>query len=148
MPYKDPEERRVYMRKRYAIKKDEINQYQKNWRDTHQEQEKLRHKIYYENNKEDIREISRINEKLYRETEHGFKMRTFKNWKRSGMIYDDWNEMYDTYMMTWNCHYCGVELVEGIKGGNNKCLDHNHETGEVRGILCKSCNRRDVFKNC
>lgn len=147
MPHKDPEVRREYMRKRYAIKKDEINQYQKNWRDTHQEQETLRHKIYYENNKEDINEKNRINGKLYLGTEHGFKMRTFKNWRRSGIIYDDYDELLDTLLMTWNCNYCDIPLEDG-RGKNSKNLDHDHETGEPRGVICKRCNLLDVFKNC
>lgn len=33
------------------------------------------------------------------------------------------------------CAICKIEL-----SGAKACLDHNHETGAVRGILCQPCN--------
>ena len=35
------------------------------------------------------------------------------------------------------CEICGVEWQEGQ---NKLCIDHNHNTGKIRGILCKACN--------
>lgn len=37
----------------------------------------------------------------------------------------------------WHCPICG-KIIE--PGSSDACLDHNHNTGEIRGVLCRSCN--------
>ncbi len=38
-----------------------------------------------------------------------------------------------------NCPICGV-LMSGDTLSNRKCIDHNHETNEIRGVICSGCN--------
>mgnify|MGYP001159461112 FL=1 len=38
----------------------------------------------------------------------------------------------------WMCPICEVEKIREFK--NDICLDHNHETGKIRGYICGSCN--------
>ena len=37
------------------------------------------------------------------------------------------------------CAVCGLPDVENIHG--KLCIDHNHKTGKVRGLLCNPCNK-------
>tara|TARA_R110000787_G_scaffold6418_1_gene22440 strand:- start:674 stop:1000 length:327 start_codon:yes stop_codon:yes gene_type:complete len=97
-------------------------------------------KKWRENNPDYIKE--------YNKSEAGLKSKRISDWKRRGVSRDcDFDEIYDIYISTDLCDYCNVELVEGGKRCNRtKCLDHNHKTREVRGIICHTCNRREVFR--
>jgi hypothetical protein len=36
-----------------------------------------------------------------------------------------------------SCEICGIRWEEGQ---DKLCLDHDHNTGKIRGVLCKHCN--------
>ena len=38
------------------------------------------------------------------------------------------------------CPICGQEFAENCERLDKPCLDHDHETGEVRGIIHARCN--------
>jgi len=37
----------------------------------------------------------------------------------------------------WKCPICGKTIEPG---SSDACLDHNHNTGAIRGVLCRQCN--------
>ena len=66
------------------------------------------------------------------------------NWKRYGIICN-YDEMYEKYLNTNTCDFCKKE----IKMSRNRCLDHDHNitnSYNVRGVLCRRCNFKDVLK--
>lgn len=52
------------------------------------------------------------------------------------------DEIWKIYKETEECFYCGVSFEN-----RKKNLDHCHDTGAIRGVLCCSCNKLDVLKN-
>jgi len=66
-------------------------------------------------------------------------------WKSWGIIWDDYNIIYDLYITTTNCDYCNKEF----KDSQDRCLDHDHsinDSNNIRGFLCRVCNTKDVLK--
>ena len=125
-----PEEKKVYDAKRYNEKREQIlNQKAVYYQEIREEKA-----AYYQENKEKIA--------AYRQTEAGKKSSRIWGWKKSGVIHHDFDELYQMYIDTKNCDICKVELCEGNFGSNKRVLDHDHSTGEVRNILCHTCNVR------
>lgn len=60
--------------------------------------------------------------------------------QRYGITVDE----YESLIANQNnaCAICEVEIPDKLeyKGKRRSVVDHNHETGEVRGILCLKCN--------
>jgi type IV secretory pathway VirB4 component len=118
------EERRLYDKERYQKNKEKILQQQKEW---------------YEKNKEKIKE----DKKQYYQTDQGIKSHRIGNWKQSGLICDNYDELYNHYLKTAYCDACKVELTYDKKTtATTKCMDHCHETGLFRNILCHRCNSK------
>ena len=62
-------------------------------------------------------------------------------WKSRGVIYDDFDSLYSTYINTMNCDNCGKDF----KTKRNRHLDHDHITGQFRKIVCCACNTKDSY---
>ncbi len=109
--------------------------------------DKEKQKEWFENNKERIREQKKEYKKKYKKTDTAIKSRVIFNWKKRGVINDDFDSLYEYYLNCKNCEECNVELITGNKGSNKKCLDHDHKTGLFRNIVCHTCNVRRGYRD-
>ena len=119
--------------------KEKINIKNENYRKNNKEKIKEVNAKYYINNKEVINKRN----KEYNKTPKGKKIHKFNSWKQMGINIDNFDELYEKYLTTTNCENCNVKLTSGgYNSITTRCLDHNHETGEFRNILCHLCNIR------
>lgn len=124
---KTAEERREYKRQWWEANKERMNERKRQWREANKEREDERVRRWRETN-----------------PEKAAKKDTITNWKKRGVICDDYDALYEHYLSVANCEDCGVEFTGKIGDGSGKyrCLDHCHETGAFRGVVCTGCNLR------
>jgi len=109
------------------------------------------YKKHYEKNREYFLEKSgrRYSEKreeiLARQKLPSVKLRRRINARKRkyGLNEVDYNNML--HGQKNKCKICYLEFVEGVPSPSNKeyspHVDHSHESGEVRGLLCGNCNK-------
>jgi hypothetical protein len=134
------EEERKQRRKESIKKWRENNKdyYQKNKEKYKNRYDNEKEKEYRENNKEKIKE----KKKRYSKTPKGKKTNMINSWRFSGLIHDDYSELYDKYLNTTECDVCKYLFDET----NWRCMDHDHTTGMFRQFLCQRCNMFDNWK--
>lgn len=110
---------------------------EKKWiRDYHKSpQGKAKNQEWIAQNQIKIAEYKR----LYREDEQ--KRAQNKIYHRAKWLKDAFNMTVADYMALYEkqdgkCAICG----SAQNGKKNFCIDHDHETGKVRGLLCHNCN--------
>tara|TARA_R110000803_G_scaffold76170_1_gene140728 strand:- start:50 stop:592 length:543 start_codon:yes stop_codon:yes gene_type:complete len=155
------EKNKEYQKEYNEKNKEKIKESSKEWRKNNKEKIKEKdkernkerreynkeyNKVYKEKNKDTIkeynkewREKNKEYQKEYNQTEKGKKTHRISNWKTKGIKSDDFDSLYEYYLNVKNCELCEIELVEGNKS-NSRCLDHNHDTGLFRNVLCNGCN--------
>ena len=129
------EERAIYDKAYREKNRDKILQREKEYREKNKDKIKEYNKEYREKNKEKLKQKN----KEYSQTEAGIKSMRIKNWKRIGVtlqFHQDWDSIYRTYI---ECEYCD-ECEIKFKNSKDRQLDHCHETGYIRNIVCNRCN--------
>ncbi len=120
--------RQEYLRNKDAYIERARKRYQENT-----EQIKENFRTYQKNNKEKL--------KAYKQTENAKKLYRMNRWRKYG-VNNVTDELYDYFMNCDKCEACGCEFTDTY----NKCLDHDHDTGDFRYVLCRECNCHDNWK--
>jgi hypothetical protein len=119
--------------KQYKIdNKEKIKQYAKQYNIDNKKQKAEDNKQYYLDNKEKLKQYHINNPKV----------KIISQWKRLGIIDDDWDGLYDYFIKETNCWIC-----DKVYNKHNKmdlrCLDHDHDITDdnnIRYICCGYCN--------
>ena len=99
-------------------KANNISRY-KAWRLANPEKDRLSKRAWYDKNKSRICEIEKYRSLL----------------KLYGITKEEYEKMLEEHLN--KCAICGKEAKDCAKG---LCVDHDHVTGKIRGLLCMRCN--------
>ena len=95
-------------------------------------------KEYYEKHRDILIKTATEYNKNNKEKRH--RAKTKCQWKTRGVITNNFDNLYDYYMKINKCEICNITLTMGKRTKTSKCLDHCHDTGQVRNIVCHTCN--------
>lgn len=116
--------KQAYMKAWRAANKEKVTAYQKQWKSENRERVKEYNKAYMPAYQSD--------------TENQFAT-WMRNLRRNYKITPDcFNRMWDE--QKGKCPICQIQLKPRGRTKDAACVDHNHATGEVRGLLCRACN--------
>jgi hypothetical protein len=121
MPYADKDKQRAYHRE--YQQRPERKKYKKDWTQKNQAKITAAQNARYKANPEKYREYFR---------NHRIK----KTYNLTESQYAEW-----VVKQGGCCGICGKEPSGEWHGDRMLNVDHNHETGAVRGLLCNQCNR-------
>lgn len=102
---------------------------------TRTEERRQYEREYYQKNKERIRLRNREWVK-----NNPQKVKAYKLKNRRGLTVEEYTNMLNAQRGL--CAICNQPFQKHPRNGEVEmfCVDHNHETGAIRGLLCASCN--------
>ena len=112
------------------------------------------HKQYYKDNKERIEKYRRQWERNNPEKRSKYNKDHKRKWRKNNPRkaleerIKKYNLSYEDWVRQWTgqdgeCAICGQPFDQH----SDAYVDHNHKTGEVRGLLCNRCNLGIGFLN-
>tara|TARA_R110000782_G_scaffold30440_1_gene75828 strand:- start:996 stop:1496 length:501 start_codon:yes stop_codon:yes gene_type:complete len=93
--------------------------------------------LWYLKNKEKNKEHKKQYAKEWRQSPEGIKSNLISSWKYYGLkaTKEEMDIIYDRYLNSSQCELCNQDYSK-----YKKCMDHSHETGKFRNIICHQCN--------
>jgi len=117
---------------------------------------KERQKLYYENNKDIILEKMKVYAKTPKRLEWQKNLQNSTHFKTKNNLRKMKNKFgmtpsdYEVMLNSQNgcCAICGKHHTEfNVKNKTRLCIEHNHQTGKIRGLVCVKCNSVIGFAN-
>lgn len=78
-----------------------------------------------------------VKSKKYYATPEGRKYSQEKQWRDKGIDMDV--DRYEVLLKAQD-GVCAICKVASNRNGSRLCVDHDHKTGNIRGLLCHYCN--------
>lgn len=118
------EKQKEYMKQWRAANADKIKAYQKNWKAENAVSQAEYQKAY-------MADYQVKPEIQYKTWERNLR----RNYR---MTPDDFNKLWKD--QDGKCAICQIDMQPRGRKLDAAAVDHNHATGEVRGLLCRACN--------
>jgi len=110
----------------------------KKWRSENTEKVAAYQKQWRDKNANAIKEYSSAYSKEYGVREYVQERKRYRGLQQYGLTPEGFNDMWTS--QRGKCAICEVEMLPRGRKKQSACIDHNHQTGDVRGLLCRECN--------
>jgi hypothetical protein len=129
MPHKDPQAKAEYARQYRAANREKIRENSKRYWQKNKARCAAANLKYRSENQDRVKELNQLwwaanKDRLVAE--------------KYGLTLEEYQQMLDA--TEGKCPICSVELVFEGKSAARACVDHDHATGKIRGIVCSRCN--------
>jgi hypothetical protein len=104
------------------------------FKERHPERQRAWHKQWRDKNPDKAREYTRRHREKIGLAHHAERAWARRIAAEYGMTPEDYLSLFDA--QKGRCALCGAE-----PSNRRLCVDHDHKTGQVRGLLCSLCNR-------
>lgn len=125
-----------YDRQKYLKNPEKVKERSKQWIKDNPEKRKKITKYWREHNPEYNKQWRKDNPekaKQYRQDNKEHLRKAHIKYKYN-LSYENWLKMWES--QNGECAICG----ESFNAPSESCVDHNHKTDKVRGLLCNKCN--------
>jgi len=117
--------------------KEEKSAKNKIWRDANPD-----YMREWKNKQEDWKALKSVYNRKYYNSSSGHRVAIIAGWKKSGLIHNNYNALYNIYINTTECMVCNAPF----KSRRDRHMDHDHQTNLYRQVLCHHCNCMDQWK--